>query len=68
MCQAIEILSDAGDGNHDIVDVGEGQSTLGLVLVFCGKEGGRMGFPMAAWVEVMGGMVAVVEAVAVGLR
>lgn len=39
-----------------------------MVLVFCGEESGRMGFPVTARVEVVGGVVTVIEAVAVRLR
>lgn len=66
--ESVEVLGDTGDGDHNVVDVGEGQGALCLVFVFCGEEGGWVGFPVAARVEVVGGVVAVVETVTVGLR
>jgi len=66
--QAHVILPQQRDGHHDVVDILEGQGAAFGVLGFGFDEGEGVVAPVPAGVEVVGGVVAVVEAVAVGLR
>lgn len=65
--EVVKVLSDAPVRDHQVVDVGEGQRAFSLVARLGLEEGGRVGFPVAPRVEVVRGVVAVVEAVAVAL-
>ena len=65
--EGVVVFGQTAVGDHQVVDAGEGEGALGLVVCLCFEEGGGVGFPVAARVEVVGGVVAVVEAVAVGL-
>lgn len=66
--EVVEVLGNAPVCDHQVVDVSEGQRTLGLVGRLGLKEGCGVGFPVAPRVKVVRGVVAVVEAVAVALR
>jgi len=55
-------------GKHDIVDIVEHKGPAILVLLLGFHEGERVVAPVAARVEVVGGVPAVVEAVAVALE
>lgn len=66
--QVVVILPHEPDGDHDVVDVVEDEGAAVLVLLLGLHEGERVVAPVAARVEVVGGVPAVVEAVAVTLE
>lgn len=61
------VLAQQRDGHHNVVDILEHKRVAIAVLRFGLDEGERVVTPMAAWVEVVGRVVAIVDAVAVGL-
>lgn len=61
------VLHDEADGDHDVVDVLEGECVLAGVLVLLLQESDGVLAPVAQRVEVVRGVVAVVEAEAVAL-
>lgn len=65
--QMIVILPQERDRDHDIVDVAEHKRLLRRVLLLRFEEGGWVFTPVPQRVQVMRGMVAVVETVAVAL-
>lgn len=66
--QVVVILPHEPDGDHDVVDVVEDEGAAVPVLRLGLHEGERVVAPVAARVEVVGGVPAVVEAVAVTLE
>lgn len=66
--QVVVILPHEPDGDHDVVDVVEDEGPAVLVLFLGLHEGERVVAPVAARVEVVRGVPAVVEAVAVTLE
>lgn len=61
------ILFEQRDRHHDVVDVVENERFLRTILRLRFHECHRVIAPMAPGVQVVGGMVAIVEAVSVGL-
>lgn len=61
------ILFQQRDRHHDVVDVVEHERFLRTILRLRFRECHRVIAPMAPGVQVMGGVVAIVEAVSVGL-
>ena len=61
------ILPQQRNRHHDVVDIVENERAVGGVLGFGFREGKGVVAPVPARVEVVRGVVAVVEAVAVGL-
>lgn len=67
LSQALVVLGQDGEGDHEVVDVVEDEGMLVGVLLLLLKEGGGVVAPVAERVEVMRGVVAVVVTVAVAL-
>ena len=66
--EALVVLHQEADGDHEVVDVVEDQGALLGVGVLLLEEGLGVVAPVAEGVEVVRGVVPVVEAVAVALR
>jgi hypothetical protein len=61
------VLGEQGEGDHQVVDVVEDERVLVRVLLLLREESNGVLAPVAERVEVVRGVVAVVEAVAVAL-
>lgn len=66
-CEVVVVFHEQADGHHDKVNVVEDEGCLGGVVLAGLQEGDGVVAPVAEGVEVVRGVVAVVEAVAVGL-
>lgn len=62
------VLAQQTESEHVVVDVVEYQSTTIAICLFRLEEVQRLVTPVATWVEMMGGVVAVVEAEAIALH
>jgi hypothetical protein len=51
--EVVKVLGNAPERDHQIVDVGEGECTFGLVVRLRLEKGGGVGFPMASRVKVV---------------
>lgn len=61
------VLPDQAVGDHEIVDIAEYQRMLARVAVLLLEKRDRVLAPVTAGIEVVGGVVAVIEAEAVTL-
>jgi hypothetical protein len=61
------VLPQQVDSEEEVIDIVEHDCMFIGVLLLLRKEGGRVLAPMAEWVEVVRGVIAIVVAVAVAL-
>jgi hypothetical protein len=62
------VLAHETDSDHNIINVAKDEGIFLGIAFFNFDKGNGMFAPVAAWIEMMGCMVAVVEAIAITLR
>lgn len=67
LCQLVVVLRHTSVRDLEIVNVLKNEGALSLVAVFAFDEAQRVITPMSSSIEMVGGMVAIIEAVTVTL-